>query len=368
MKNRSLNRIFHPIGQGAFYSERHDNFNMVYDCGVEWKDRGSEKVDALVRNSFNEGESIDVLFISHYDYDHIGKIPILKQNFVIKNVILPLLHKDEKIIITEIYKHLGVSKELISIIENPELFFPDSRIIRVDIYDNEGEQIAGATPIEIDDDNRENITIKSGERIVKKDVWEYIPYNIFNKNRSSQFKSLLEENGFDPQKMKENFDYSEKTRKKISDIYKDVKGDINANSMIVYSGPIKSSPQKIYYFTNNKVNHLCYWCLHKERRVGISCLYTGDSNMNDYNINSILPSKWDLVNTIQIPHHGDLKSFDYNQLNKRRFVCPISFGTQNTYGHPSNQVVSDLSKNHSNIIFVTENPTSIFVETIEYIG
>ena len=32
-----IERIFHTIGQGAFYSEKHDNFNIVYDCGTEWK-------------------------------------------------------------------------------------------------------------------------------------------------------------------------------------------------------------------------------------------------------------------------------------------------------------------------------------------
>ena len=26
-------RMFHSIGQGAFYSERHDGYNIVYDCG-----------------------------------------------------------------------------------------------------------------------------------------------------------------------------------------------------------------------------------------------------------------------------------------------------------------------------------------------
>ena len=31
-----IERVFHPIGQGAFYSERHGshNINIVYDCGT----------------------------------------------------------------------------------------------------------------------------------------------------------------------------------------------------------------------------------------------------------------------------------------------------------------------------------------------
>ena len=27
-------RTFHAIGQGAFYSEKHDGFSIAYDCGA----------------------------------------------------------------------------------------------------------------------------------------------------------------------------------------------------------------------------------------------------------------------------------------------------------------------------------------------
>jgi len=37
-----ISRIFYPIGQGAFYAERHKGFNVVYDCG-EWKNSKKQK-------------------------------------------------------------------------------------------------------------------------------------------------------------------------------------------------------------------------------------------------------------------------------------------------------------------------------------
>ena len=72
---KKIKRIFHPIGQGAFYSERHIGFNVVFDCGY-W--RRSKKAGNLVKQSFLQTDSIDILFISHYDFDHISQIETLK--------------------------------------------------------------------------------------------------------------------------------------------------------------------------------------------------------------------------------------------------------------------------------------------------
>ncbi|EAR6372894.1 hypothetical protein EU684_18855, partial [Salmonella enterica] len=59
-----ISRIFYPIGQGAFYAERHDTFNVVYDCG-NWKQTNLSK--KVVSQSFAANESVKMLFISHLD-------------------------------------------------------------------------------------------------------------------------------------------------------------------------------------------------------------------------------------------------------------------------------------------------------------
>ena len=48
-----MQRVFHPIGQGAFYSERHEGFNMVYDCG-NWKN--TKLSDRIVTQAFDKSE------------------------------------------------------------------------------------------------------------------------------------------------------------------------------------------------------------------------------------------------------------------------------------------------------------------------
>lgn len=70
-----IERIFHTVGQGAFYSEKHENFNIVYDCGTEWKNRTNKTIDKTIKQSFSKDDEIDILFISHFDYDHEKKVP-----------------------------------------------------------------------------------------------------------------------------------------------------------------------------------------------------------------------------------------------------------------------------------------------------
>lgn len=77
-------RIFHPVGHGAFFTEQfYDDygnllFNVVYDCGTK---TSNVNTDTLFTNTFPKGSHIDILFISHFDDDHISGIE--------KNIELP---------------------------------------------------------------------------------------------------------------------------------------------------------------------------------------------------------------------------------------------------------------------------------------
>ena len=86
-------RIFHPVGQGAFYTERHElkseTINVVYDCGsATLSKKGLRK---YINSVYKKGEQIDILFISHFHADHINGIKYLMQRCDIKRVVIPLL-------------------------------------------------------------------------------------------------------------------------------------------------------------------------------------------------------------------------------------------------------------------------------------
>ena len=120
MRNCTITRVFHPIGQGAFYSETYDTgtvqCNIVYDCGVM---RKLKKANLVVEKSFKSGSVIDILFISHFDFDHISKIDELKKHFAIKTCVLPLLYQEQKEIMKAFYHSLNQTS-MIDLIDHPQ--------------------------------------------------------------------------------------------------------------------------------------------------------------------------------------------------------------------------------------------------------
>lgn len=194
-----LIRSFHAVGQGAFYSERFINdsniaFNVVYDCGAMPK---SKVIDRVIKESFKESDDIDILFISHFDSDHINGIEVLKNNRKIKNVVLPLLEEREKIFLINLYKSLGdkYNHTLVKLIENPQGFFGENtKVILVESINIEEGDLSDSynidrTPIDI---NSINDRISSGTQISfqlfgTSFFWIYCPYNYRYSNRHCQF-------------------------------------------------------------------------------------------------------------------------------------------------------------------------------------
>lgn len=69
-------RTFHPVGHGAFYTERfYDDENVVLDCGtLSTATQLNNEIKKLQKSGMKE---IDAIFISHFHTDHISKIDAL---------------------------------------------------------------------------------------------------------------------------------------------------------------------------------------------------------------------------------------------------------------------------------------------------
>jgi len=372
-----IERIFHPIGQGAFYSERHENFNIVYDCG-NWKN--TKLADKIIKQAFFKDEVIDILFISHFDYDHVNKINTLNKHTRIKKVIMPLLHNDEKKLLINLYRALNF--QILQLIENPQEFFgKETQIITIEPSEN-SESPIGDNIEPIDLDNPINTRIQSGSILRKKfDTyeWVFIPFNHEYKDRNNELENLLSKNGFDVNKLKTDSKYTINEviskRKKLKDIYTKVNGNINQNSMLLYSGinySHENCKQKAFRFDYTYSHFKCddefhhhRWHKMRRERHRVSCIYTGDTDLNIVKIKSIFHNFWKSIGTIQVPHHGDIKSFDKSVLDDRYYWCPISVGETNTYGHPSCTLISKILSQDSCPILVTENLSSGFIEHIK---
>ncbi|EPU3934638.1 hypothetical protein ACVWYD_001152 [Morganella morganii] len=369
-----MTRTFFPVGQGAFYAEKHEAFNMVYDCGNRWKTKESQRV---VRQSFSKDENIEILFISHFDIDHISLIGTLKDTVKsIKHVVLPLLTDEQKILISNIHRVVDIDDY--DMVNRPETYFGDNTQItyiessnndEANINDvlvlngNSPENIASGTPIKIEN-NGVNYN------------WCFIPYNFKNKIRSSKLESELTKAGFDINKLKTDPLYTlnnitNKTEKNIiKEIYKSLDGDINENSLVIYSGPCDIGRK--YSIFNYDLDHETLFRYHVSCDHyldfpcdRVACVFTGDVDLNKFDITKVFGTYWDAVGTVQIPHHGSLHSFNANFLKSKIMYCPISFGTKNNYGHPSYNVIGEIIKEMSYVVKVTEKMDSGYVQYID---
>ena len=94
-------RTIHPVGQGGFYTEIfRDGINdhcIVYDCGSENK----QKLKSVISSALPDNTPIDILFISHFDSDHVNGIKELIKHHTIKCVVMPQLKQFEWFYILE---------------------------------------------------------------------------------------------------------------------------------------------------------------------------------------------------------------------------------------------------------------------------
>ena len=380
-----MQRTFYPVGQGGFYSEsfktENNNFNVVYDCGSL-----SKGVDKVVSNSFDKNEDVDILFISHFDSDHVNKIDILKNSVgKIKTVIMPLLSEEDKNFSLVVYKELGNEyKNSLDILNNPKEFFgSETKIIWVrEVVESRDEESSQ----EINDiaEIEDGAEIKSGENInfslKGQKFWIYKPYNYKNKIRCNELIKKFRENNISIKDLKD-VDYVSNHIKEIRKCYKEVEGGINQNSLVLYSNLIKDKYSAAcidYIYMGKDLNFYSFWhdyFYFLKNRFDLGCIYTGDvylkTIVDDFK-NKIKGCKCYLpVNTIQVPHHGSKNGFDINFFNdfsegRRRIISPISFGLSNSYGHPSSMVIKQLTLEHHLPVYVTNDKRDLFTQVFEF--
>ena len=82
-----VERTFYNVGQALFCKEQVENFSIVYDCGGE----NEGIIRDAIHRAFKRGDCIDMLFLSHYDRDHINGVFVLLNYCKVHHLILPML-------------------------------------------------------------------------------------------------------------------------------------------------------------------------------------------------------------------------------------------------------------------------------------
>lgn len=358
-------RSFLPVGQGAFYLEQFKEandkrINVIYDCGS----LTSKKIlESEIESNLDEHEEILFVFISHLDADHINGLEFLLEYCNVKNLILPLTSKQDRYLLS--LKYLCDSDEnyiddfsFLFISDPYETLFrisDNTRIFGIRGYENYEQEV----PYYEDQRNFDRVTIvRSGTNILNSvyvkegilsEYWEYIPFNFNFKERSIQFRKALTYNLPKDVNIENIVDLWERKsiQNAIKKAYNEIDGNLNVNSMTLFSGLRKSAIYQTFVLPFNlfkcRLKYHCFEQFAFEIRKPNGCLYTGDfdaySHWNE--MYEAYIHYWEYIGCIQIPHHGSRYSYNHQFTSLNSFFV-ISAGKNNRYRHPSGSVVKDL--------------------------
>lgn len=425
-------RTIHPVGQGAFYTEEFFDCNnerahtVVYDCGSRTKIGRNNCIKKVVSGSFAEKQHIDVLFISHFDEDHINGIKYLWDNDRnIDYVVIPQLKGLEWFYVVEaafnndyslnrtasrIYHFINNIKangaKVIQVrpISSNEIDSPRRESFNQDVLD---EDRGGESPFpNIDETYRAGDMVNSGKifGLCRNTYWIYIPINYtYDKDIQKlhdDLQEILKSDTDITKKKLEDLDNSEicefieNNSKIINKLYNDVFPNTNASSLCLYSSSLNGSftcqyRQCMCYFSGIKfllnyegyrASEFLYFLMREVGNIE-GCLYTGDSNMTGgrnlvklkFILNTIHP--WlNHFGTFQIPHHGSKENlgkdsmemlFDKDMfLHRLPKICFASYGSANSYGHPSDGLLTNLYTYNTEFVGVTEKKDSTLRQKI----
>lgn len=373
-----VKRTFHPVGQGAFFTEQFYNddattllYNVVYDCGS--KSQGIKtQMERSIRNVFHDKKKIDVLFLSHFDDDHINFVKTLKDKGYLSGtrIIIPMLAAEEWL---GIEPYVSNYHYILSLNDSTQ---GRTRVIKVRFFDEEvGEW---RRPIVIDD--IEGDTISSGSLLqlnlpVQDVVWYYAPFNVQFNELIEEFREKLKNEGLDYRSLTDK-DYLPGRIRKLKKIYRSLgkrpSGGtaINLNSLLVMSYP-KDAEKCCFVDSIRMSSYYCkYWMCHHNWIYPGSCLYTGDTSANEtfvwQRIEKIIAQCLgidSILGLLQIPHHGSKNSYDDKLLTSPRFFA--GFTNYDPYYHQhifDDNLAMKLSLNNHPLIQVTKDHCSKYEE------
>ena len=195
-----VTRTLHPIGQGAFYTEKFEydgqQCNVVFDCGGRAlsviEERVKKYCNRLSREQKVELPTIDAVFISHFDNDHVNGLKTLLDNAEVKRIFLPLLNKSDVYALSlsfveKLGDPLSLYSKLVESAVNGTLLkvdgVPDINVVRIDKYKSDG--ISDEQPYflhTIQNEHKKIQIIPSGKPVAldKNTPWIFKTFNFGN--------------------------------------------------------------------------------------------------------------------------------------------------------------------------------------------
>ena len=347
-------RGIHPVGQGAFFTEQFLDesgkvvYNVVYDCGSFTSQ--PNLLEYEIRNTFERNAHIDLLFISHFDEDHVNGLMTLQNQTKID--------KDTKVIIPFKYPYLLMVMDD----DYPTLarfvmrmFNSGARVIGVDEYIDENRQ---GESIEID--RLDSSITLGGKNVIRLDkvLWYYYPLMLpdqssLQKVFEGKVKGIV------------NLDAPNEIltkRKELRNIYKTIgktKGGvtrINVNALFMLSFPA----------VNVACNTNIWHQINLKGNVAPTCFYTGDSNLKGNGYDEVKQRVMDILDVyskgtkvwmMQVPHHGSDKCFPEKMADRSDGFSECAFVNCNPWHRQQvfdSSIIGEFTRNNKILLLVTE--------------
>lgn len=413
MRRMEAKFSFFKAGQGSFYGGRiwnHETdqvFTVVYDCGTSPFIAGNNQSLNNEIDHFKysphyfplNNDEIELLFISHLDYDHVSGLKRLLTEFKVKNIILPYIDKEHRqFFLASISDNNAPDNNLnvddyISFIESPnqfilqnsestQIFFVKSNGKREIEYLNsdDNNQSEYAYPRGTENQDEDELTGQTNVRkydnnlqFFIKGYWEF---TIYSQSVSQDaidklqdcLKKKLKIKTSDNLTLEDLKNIVTNNRKDAHKCYTNYLGDINSHGLILLHGPIFFEHLCGRFYSDCELNHFhndyryhrhFYDEHHFNNNNGpmLGTLLFGDTSINLNNNPIYFPQafKDKLVNVhvVQVPHHGSSKNWDFTEFQSlnigenvnrwgHRVMAVCNFGFGNKFGHPSHQVLDDL--------------------------
>lgn len=388
-------RVFAPVGQGAFYYEKLDNRVYVYDCGSS---SDPKQLETEINKAFARGERIDAVFISHMHDDHINGLSHLLNRCKVAKLYLPLLDKAQRLLAMcalSAQKTIQLDsasgndwlRTLIQLIneELPKVELGESSAIVKYVAPRiePGNETEGDRVVESGFPERDRV-VESGIPCESINDWVLIPVNIKYKKRNEKLLAALNSRGIPASSVEEAHAYiqnafSEDDRevlRKVKSAYVDVIKNPNSHSMALYSGPLYSSYRKKQQEKTSCQAPgcmacgcgVCYafgccsrCCCRLNRRFNAGALYLGDFMAHQKTywgelLKALPPNALTLIGCLQVPHHGSKNNFR-DDFVKDDWLSVISAGSNGD--HPSGAVVQKYLNANITPRVVSELPNTM---------
>ncbi len=358
-----LRRTFHPVGHGAFYTERfYDNFgknifNAVYDCGCYEYGKGTicnNHIEKCIDDTFQTNDIIDALFISHFHIDHINGVAHLLSRCNVKNIFIPVLTPEliiEACIYNFIQKGSYLTDTILLLLDIAD-YISNSNVIYVSDERNENP-----TPLILSQLKKENsrTEIQSGSIIQTDFSWYYIPFCLKQNfmetliKQEPELKKAIDKDTGDIKFCTLLYIIESKSYWYWRSIYNKVWPNCHNSYSMTICSIDAGNRLKIYNSNKEYLEIFSY---------NANCLYTGDyeakEKQNFQELRGNYSRYWRNIDIIQIPHHGSKSNYNDGLFDKKR-ACVISAGKDDIYNLPNRETLIGILNNKCFPYIITED-------------